>query len=361
MTVMTPLPDRPGARFAGFLLAYLAGAAAIVAAIRIPLDVPLAIGLPIAVMALYLLGSMIGQRSAASIESAADSVFQLGFLFSVTALLAALLPYALASGRPSVETILGLFAMASTTTVAGLVARVSLVRLLPSAEPATAGADPALPGRIQALGEAAETATERLLGTTGALDAFGNSLSALQQGTAEALETLSLETKELSAELKAVREAATRNEERIARIFESYEMMIGKLREAQQAGDRFQDSLGTRIADLVGALESAAGTVGTLSDGAGAAVGGLRAETEALRGTRAALADDAAAIADIRSTLGEALKVAMEVAAAGRGDSDDAALSIDEEAFGALGRRQRDDDDGYIPRLRGRPGGGEPS
>ncbi|NNG02469.1 MAG: hypothetical protein HKM95_00005, partial [Inquilinus sp.] len=345
---------------AAFLLAFLAGAAAIAAAVHLSLDLPWTVGLPIAVMALYLLGALVGRRPGSPVEPFADGVFQLGFLFTVTALLAALSPYALAGAPPTVETILGLFAVASTTTVFGLVGRVCLRQFVPAADMVEADADPALVERTRALGEALDAATERFQGTAATLDAFGATMATLQDRTARTLETLSGETRDLAAELKTVREAAARNEERIARIFDSYEMMIAKLREAQQAGDRFQEALGQRTADLVGALEAAAGTVGSLAGDGKAAIGGLGSEVDGVREARAALAADAAAIAEIRAKLGEQLNAAIDRSTASpRPGGEDEALTIDEDAFSEIDPAA-DEDEVFIPPLRGRlsrPGG----
>ncbi len=413
-------------RFA-FLLSYLAGAAVIAASVVRPVELPLLVGLPNAVMLLYLLGFVFVRRKAHLVEPFADSLFYLGFLFTVTSLVAALLPYAIEAAVPSVEAVLAQFAVALTTTLFGLIGRVVLRQFAITVDQAEAKAQASLFDRTQAfnsqldgvisgfqatadrlntdleqavnaslegietagkagiaeLQRTAETARESIgqsttaivdqldirmqqsfRNSTASVDRFAETMAALKDTTDQALEPFSNEIRELSSELRNVREAAMRNEERIARIFESYDMMMAKLREAQEAGDRFQELLGTRISGVVTALETASRTIDSMTTEQRGVVGNLAQEIDGVRDARAAFSAEAAALADLQSKLGEALNAAIEQTASTGFGAEEPPLSIDEEAFSPLRPapeeeafnplRPAPDEDVYIPPLRGR-------
>ena len=402
-------------RFA-FLLAYLAGAAVIAASVVIPVELPVLIGLPNAVMLLYLLGFVFVRQKAHMVEPFADSLFYLGFLFTVTALVASLLPYAMEVAIPSVEAVLAQFAVALTTTLFGLIGRVVLRQFAITVDRAEAEAQASLFERTQAfneqldgvisrfqatadrlntdleqsvnasvegieaagkagIAELRETATtareaigqstaeivdqldirmqQAFRNSTASVDKFSESLATLKGRTDQALEPFSNELRGLSSDLRHVREAAMRNEERITRIFESYDQMMAKLRDAQEVGDRFQELLGSRISGVVTALESASRTVDSLSGEQRAVLSGLAQEIDGVTAAREKLASDAAALADLRIKLGDVLNAAIdETAATSPLASGGSPLAIDEEAFGNL--RPAREEDVYIPPLRGR-------
>ena len=406
-----------------FLLAYLAGAVVIATSVVMPVQLPLLIGVPNAVMLLYLLGFLFVRQKAHLVEPFADSLFYLGFLFTVTSLVASLLPYAMEVAVPSVEAVLAQFAVALTTTLFGLIGRVVLRQFAITVDRAEAEAQASLFERtqtfndrlddtiarfqattdrlnaeleqsvnasmdgIQAAGKAgiaelqdtAATAREAIgqssaalveqfetrvqeavRNNTASMEQFGESMVALRERTDQAVEPFSNELKGLSSDLRSVREAAMRNEERIARIFESYDMMMAKLREAQEVGDRFQELLGTRISGVVTALESASRTVDAVSGEQRDTLGGLAREVDQLRDTRATLAADAEALADLRAKLGDVLNAAIDETTAASGHAaEEPLLAIDEDAFKPV--RPAREEDLYIPPLRGRltrPGGG---
>ncbi len=399
-----------------FLLSYIAGAAVIGASVVAPVELPLLIGVPNAVMLLYLLSFVFVRRKAHLVEPFADSLFYLGFLFTVTSLVAALLPYAMEVAVPSVEAVLAQFAVALTTTLFGLIGRVVLRQFAISVDRAEAEAQASLFDRTQAfndqldgviarfqetadrlnadlertviasvegvetagqagiqeLRETAAAARDSITQSTAAVteqmdrqiqhafrnsavsvDGLSESMLALKERTTSAMEPLSNEMRGLTADLRSVREAAMRNEERITRIFESYDMMMAKLREAQEVGDRFQELIGTRISGVVTALEGASRTVDSLSSEQRAALGGLAQEVDGIKEARASLAADVTTLSDLQSKLGEVLNAAIDqTTAASRLAAEEAPLSIDEEAFSPL--RPAPDEEVYIPPLRGR-------
>ncbi len=402
-----------------FLLSYLAGAAVIAASVVMPVELPLLIGLPNAVMLLYLLGFVFVKRKAHLVEPFADSLFYLGFLFTVTALVASLLPYAMEVAIPSVEAVLAQFAVALTTTLFGLIGRVVLRQFAITVDRAEAEAQASLFERTQAfndqldgaiarfqatadrlnsdleqsvntsvegieaagkagIAELRETATtareaigkstseivdqldirmqQAFRNSTASVDKFSESLATLKGRTDQALEPFSNELRGLSSDLRQVREAAIRNEERITRIFESYDQMMAKLRDAQEVGDRFQELLGTRISGVVTALESASRTVDSLSGEQRAVLSGLAQEIDGVTAAREKLTSDAAALADLRVKLGDVLNAAIdETTATSPLSTEGSPLAIDEEAFGNL--RPTREEDVYIPPLRGRHSG----
>lgn len=418
----TGKPPNPGRGLRiWFLLAYLAGAAVIGASMVLPLDLYGLIGLPLAVMLIYVLGFFLRRRPAYLVEAFGDSVFYLGFLLTATALLASLLPYALEVSQPSLEAILAKFGVALTTTLFGLIARVTFRQFAMTPDQADGAAQESFFDQAQAFSRQLEALIGQFRGTAEALnadlaetvnasvsgieaagkagiaelgdtaaaarqtidhsataivdrlegemqqafhrsrtsvDAFGQSMEALRDTTARTLEPFSAEMTDMVAELRNVREASARNEERIARIFKSYEMMIGKLREAQEHGDRFQERLGTRLSDLITALEGASRTIETLTGDTHAVVGGLGSEIEGVRQAKAALEADAAAIAEIRQQLGDELNAAVDIAAVNRSVGEAAGpiadtLSIDDDAFSDP-NPPADPDEVHIPPLHGR-------
>lgn len=424
-----PNPGR-GLRVA-FLLAYLAGAGVIGASVFVPIELYLLVGLPNAVMLVYLLGFIARGRPAYLAEPFADSFYHLGFLFTATSLLASLLPFALeGTAALTLEVILSLFGVALTTTLFGLIGRVAIRQFAMTVDHAELDAAASLSDRTQEfseeldglvakvrgtveqlnsqladtvgvsvdgiqaasktgiaeIGDTAAAARESLSYSTGAMaeqfedqlrqafqrsaatiDSFGETMDGLRNKTVAILEPFSAEMTGMVAELKNVREASQRNEERITRIFETYEMMIAKLREAQETGDRFQEKLGTRIAGIVTALESASRTVEGLAGDSKATIGALGQEIDSMRAARTELAADAATVAEVHARLSEELNAAMdrsgaqeaaEAATAADADAEDQPLAIDETAFGEIVRPAtgpRDgDDDVYIPPLAAR-------
>ena len=413
-TAVTPSPGRLRT---AYLIAYLCGAAGLAVSIVRPVELVVLIGVPNAVMAIYALGFAVRRRPPWLVDLFADSLLQLGFLFTVTAFLVAMLPFALDGAVPAAQTVLAGLGVALTTSLTGLIGRAAFRQFSISPDQAVVATGQSLDERTrefsrqldtatrrmretvdtldtrletsvsaslsgieaagkagaaalsdtaaaawESIGQSADAAATRLDGRmqqafqrgTDSIDRFGQTMDGLAERTTAALGPVSEEMRSLAAELKTVREAAARNEERITRIFESYELMMAKLREAQEAGDRFQEKLGGRIADLVTALEGASRTIETLSADSRSTVGGLGQEIAALRDARTSLSDDAGAFAELRARLGAELNAAVDRGRAPSG-ADPASLAIDDEAFGRIERPSRDDDV-YIPPLRGRPG-----
>lgn len=429
MATTRPHPNPARGLKLAFLLAYLAGAAVIGASVVVPMELTVLIGLPNAVMLVYLLGFLVRRRPAHLAEPFADSLYHLGFLFTVTSLLASFLPFALeaasapeAASAMSAEAILSRFGVALTTTLFGLIGRVTIRQFAMTGGSAETVTHESLSGRTEELSRELDSLVDKVRGTverlnselaqtvdasvagiesaskagiaelsdtaaaaresisystgtmaeqfedqmrqafrrsTASIDAFGETMEGLRDRTTAILEPFSAEMSGMVAELNNIREASARNEERITRIFDSYEMMIAKLREAQETGDLFQERLGTRISDIATALEGASRTVEGLAGDSKSVIGGLGQEIDNVRAARKELAADAATVAEIHARLSEELNTTMDRTGSQAGaDPEDQPLAIDEAAFGEINRPAPDhpagEDDLYIPPLAAR-------
>ncbi len=424
MATTHPHPNPARGLRVAFLLSFLAGAAIIGASVVVPMELTVLVGLPNAVMLLYLLGFLVRGRPAYLAEPFADSFYHLGFLFTVTSLLASLLPFVLEMAVPlTAEAILPMFGVALTTTLFGLIGRIAIRQFAMTVDRAETEIQASLSDRTQEFSDELDSLVAKVSGTierlnselaqtvdasvdgiqtaskTGiaeisdtaaaaresisfststmseqfedqlrqafqrgaaTIDGFGETMDGLRDKTAAILEPFSAEMTGMVAELRNVREASARNEERITRIFETYEMMIAKLREAQEVGDRYQEQLGARISGIVTALEGAARTVDALAGDSKAVIGGLGQEIDSVRAARTELAADAATVAEVHARLSQELNAAIDRSSGQTpADAGDQPLEIDENAFGEIGRPTPDhpagdDDDAYIPPLAAR-------
>ncbi len=353
-----------------FLTALVAGAGWIAVVDFLPISFWLVILGPLAIMAIYIFYYEQFSPSVSITDQFADSLYYLGFLMTIIALVAALIPYATNLSAISAEAVLSRFGIALLTTLVGLGGRVFYSQFSATFEQADADAQASLTEitqsfvtelvistesirdlrikveeeidalkatmseHIKGMTETSTKETEKVIeavrGATGRIVSEMNAIEIppdiLTSSLNSSLSGVTSQIGELAKMIGKMKGALTRSQEKWEAYSEQLGHLIDALRAVQGIGTSFAESE-KRIIAVSGALERLREQVTVLEEGSKAAAKELSVHVGQAKSVRAQLEKELLTVATLRKNLVE------EVEAASKASVDMSQAIIDGSEF----------------------------
>jgi hypothetical protein len=244
-----------------FAVAIVAGSGGIVAGWR--LDLPtVTIGVPLAAMAAYLIAAYVSDKTVLATLQFADSLYYLGFLFTLISLTVSLLAFSGGADTDyDVSGVASRFGVALLTTVIGLGCRIYLVNFRKSIDDSLAQTEASLADAGEALRAKLDqlsvdmTVQSKLMAESlrGAIDLTASELKAVAESGKSAVEEATRAVS--SAVTVSTANVANAAEEGSQAVKASLESLASKLDESPLPADLLIESLSPALAKLAEHLD----------------------------------------------------------------------------------------------------------
>lgn len=269
-----------------------------------PYGAPYALGIlvPLVLMGIYLIVGVSGMIDAVDRESFADSVYYIGFLFTLVSLAAAL--FYLRNDDPELGLLVSKFGLALITTIVGLAVRVSLVNFRVDVRQARDVVEEKLADSVRRFNRDVELACERLeilmTGTLGKIESTAQGMIDSSDDTAASLrETHDFHTEQLKEMYARVGVEWANSVTRLATAMEQ------QLAAAATQTLTKIDRIGKKIQDEVDSLSLDSAALAEYTSHLEQTVDSLTSLSESLGGINGQVATVARNFADLNRTISQ--------------------------------------------------------
>jgi cob(I)alamin adenosyltransferase len=289
-----------------FLAAFAAGMAGLIAG-GVLASTAISVGVPLVALLVYVLVGSGVEGGRVPRQQFGDSAYYLGFLFTLGALMVSMFALGM-NGEAAVAPLLGRFAAALTTTMAGLVARMWIVNLSGASEGAVENAEKALVQQSERFRQELENVTSGLIAqgyrvqesvatvtedmASRTRETMEQASSTMTESVVQASSTLARRAEEaFSSGEEALRKGFSRLDKTFARLEQTLADQVDQLQESFQglvrrltSTDLPDDLLVRRLRPALDQLDTAVRGLADSTGQIGATMGSVEAEAGRIEG-----------------------------------------------------------------------------